>query len=340
MTPETIWYRGHPLSVALLPLSWLYQAVVQMRRFAYRRGWRECHRLPVPVIVVGNLTVGGTGKTPLVLWLSAFLRRQGFRPGIVIRGYGGNAVVWPLRVTRDSDPFEVGDEALLLARRSGCPVAAGPDRVAAAQLLLREGGCDMILSDDGLQHYRLHRDLEILVVDAQRGFGNGRCLPAGPLREPMARRREADLTVCNGAPCPGGQVMRLVPGRLVSLRDPAVTRELKDFNRQRVTAVAGVGNPERFFTILRRYGLHLDERPYRDHHRFSREDAGSWPPGPVLMTEKDAVKCERFASAEHWYLPVEAKLDAAFEQRLLDRLKGIDNGQETAGHPGVPHLQG
>jgi tetraacyldisaccharide 4'-kinase len=278
------------------------------------------------VIVAGNLTVGGTGKTPLVLWLAGFLRRQGRRPGIVTRGYGGGGTEWPRLVTADSDPFEVGDEPVLLARRSGCPVVAGPDRVAAGEMLVGVGGCDMIVSDDGLQHYRLERDLEILVVDASRGFGNGRCLPAGPLREPALRRRGVDLTVCTGGPCSNGRVMRLVPGNLVNLRNRGISRSLGELRRQRVTAVAGIGNPDRFFRLLRRHGLHLDERPYPDHYRFSREDAASWPPGPVIMTEKDAVKCERFARPDHWYLPVEAELDSGFERSLLDKLKGIGNG--------------
>jgi tetraacyldisaccharide 4'-kinase len=184
----------------------------------------------------------------------------------------------------------------------------------------------MIVSDDGLQHYRLERDLDIMVVDASRGFGNRRCLPAGPLREPAARAQGVDLTLCNGGPCPGGQVMELVPGPLVNLADGAISRDLSELRRQRVTAVAGIGNPERFFELLRRYGLHLDERAYPDHHGYSREDVDSWPPGPVIMTEKDAVKCEAFAGRDHWYLPVEARLDEALEGLLLEKLKGIGDG--------------
>ena len=325
-SPESLWYDGHPLSHALLPLSWLYCAGVALRRLAYRRQWLNSHRLPVPVILIGNLTVGGTGKTPLVLWVTDFLRRQGYRPGIVTRGYGGKAHDWPRSVTGDSDPFEVGDEPVLLARHSGCPVVAGPDRSAAGKLLLANNDCDMIVGDDGLQHYRLQRDLEVLVVDAARGFGNGRCLPAGPLREPGSRRREADLTVCNGGPCTGGQVMDLVPGPVVSLRNPEITRELSELRRQRVTGVAGIGNPKRFFELLRSGGLHLDELPYPDHHPFSREDVESWPPGPVIMTEKDAVKCAGFARDDCWYLPVAPRLDGRFGRLLLDKLKVIVDG--------------
>jgi tetraacyldisaccharide 4'-kinase len=324
--PESIWYEGHPLSYLLIPLSWLYCAAVRFRRLSYDRGWLKSCRPPVPLIVVGNLTVGGTGKTPLVVWLTAFLRHRGYAPGIITRGYGGRGAEWPRRVTKDSNPVEVGDEPVLLARRSGCPVVAGPDRVAAAEMLAVTCGCDMIVSDDGLQHYRMQRDLEILVVDASRGFGNGRCLPAGPLREPASRRYEVDLTVGNGGPCLGGQVMELVSGRLVGLGDRKRFRGLSELRRQRVTAVAGIGNPERFFALLRRHGLHLDERPYPDHHRFTREEVASWPAGPVIMTEKDAVKCERFARQDHWYLPVDARLDSGFEGLLSEKLKGFGNG--------------
>jgi tetraacyldisaccharide 4'-kinase len=323
---ESVWYGGHPLFLPLLPLSWLYCAVVWLRRLAYRRGWLQSRRLSLPVIVVGNLTVGGTGKTPLVLWLTDFLRRQGHRPGILTRGYGGAGARWPLMVTEDSDPFEMGDEPVLLARRSHCPVIAGPDRVAAGETLVATDECDIIVSDDGLQHYRLKRDLEILVIDGPRGFGNGRCLPAGPLREPESRRWEVDLILCNGGSCPGGQVMRLVPGRLVNLSDGEVTRSLGELRRQRVTAVAGIGNPRRFFELLRSQGLYLDERPYPDHHPFTREDAASWPPGPVIMTEKDAVKCEELARGNFWYLPVEPRLQNGFDRLLLGKLKGIFDG--------------
>lgn len=326
MSPEKIWYGGHWLAYVLLPLSWMYRLVAVVRRLAYRRGLLASWRMPVPVIVVGNLTVGGTGKTPLVLWLADFLRRRGLNPGVVLRGYGGTARDWPRMVSADGDPFELGDEAVLLARRSGCPVAAGPDRVAAARLLLDRAGCDIVVSDDGLQHYRLQRDLEILVIDAARGFGNGHCLPAGPLREPSSRASEVPLRVCNGGPCSGGEVMRLDPGDLVNLRDPMLTRPLSTLNRQRVTGVAGIGNPGRFFTLLRQFGLHLDERPYPDHYRFAAEDTASWPPGPVVMTEKDAVKCASIAGDNHWYLPVEAVLGAAFERQLSEQLKGLIDG--------------
>jgi len=321
-----VWYGGHPLSYGLLPASWLYCGGVRLRQLAYRRAWLRSCRLPVPVIVVGNLTVGGTGKTPLVLAVADLLCRRGYRPGILTRGYGGSGTRRRRLVIADSDPFTVGDESVLLARRSGCPVVAGADRVAAGELLLADSECDMIVSDDGLQHYGLQRDLEILVIDASRRFGNGRCLPAGPLREPEARNRSVDLTVCNGGPCPGGHLMHLVPGPLVKLADRGITRSLEGLRRQRVTAVAGIGNPDRFFRFLRHRGLHVDERPYPDHHPFSREDAASWPPGPVIMTEKDAVKCAGLARPDFWYLPIAARFENGFERLLLEKLEGIGNG--------------
>ncbi len=332
MSPEAIWYQsGHPLSTLLLPLSWLYSLVARMRRFAYRSGWLPSYRLPVAVIVIGNLTVGGTGKTPLVLWLTGFLRRRGYSPGIVTRGYGGCSEEWPRMVTASSDPREVGDEAVLLARRSGCPVVAGPDRVAAARKLIALGACDIMVTDDGLQHYRLRRDLEILVVDGSRGFGNGRCLPAGPLREPVSRRRHVDFSVCNGGGCEEGWEMRLVPEGLVNLRNPELSREVAALSGHRVTAVAGIGNPGRFFKLLRGCGLRLDERPYPDHHPFSAADAASWPGQPIVMTEKDAVKCEAFAGEDYWYVPVTAQMDPHFEQRLAERLATLASPTSTGG---------
>lgn len=326
MKIEDIWYGHHWLVWLLVPLSYPYRLVIWVRRLAFRYGWLESLRLPVPVILVGNLTLGGTGKTPLVLWLSDYLHRQGWKPGIILRGYGGSARYWPRWVARDGDPRELGDEAVLLARNSAAPVVAGPDRVAAGRLLLERADCDIIVGDDGLQHYRLQRDLEILVIDGVRGLGNGFCLPAGPLREPVSRGREIALKVCTGGSCPGAEPVGLRMGDLVNLRQPARTLALTSLKGRRVTAVAGIGNPDRFFSLLRRAGLYLDERPYPDHHGFTAADASSWPPGPVIMTEKDAVKCLSFAGDEHWFLPVQAVPSAAFERQLSLALKGLKNG--------------
>jgi len=351
---ERTWYGPpNPFSAALLPLSWLYCGIAQLRRLAYRRGWLAVIRLPVPVIVVGNISVGGTGKTPLVLWLARWLRGRGHSPGILTRGYGGLARDWPRRVTADSDPAEVGDEAVLLARRAGCPVVAGPDRIADGLLLAQGLGCDVLVSDDGLQHYRLGRDLEIAVLDARRGLGNGRCLPAGPLREPPGRLGQSDMVIATGghvqigrgiaagleadsATSPVAYALDLIPGDAVNLADPGQTRPLPVFCAEELTAVAGIGNPGRFFVLLRSVGLVPRELAYPDHHPYTAADAATWGQGQVLMTEKDAVKCVGFARPNHWYLPVEARPEPAFVTSLEQRLEGLFRGQEAAGHPGLP----
>lgn len=320
MDPNVLWYGRHPVSLALVPLAWLYCTVAVARRALYRGGVLRARRLSRPVVVVGNLTVGGTGKTPLVLRLAELAVERGLRPGILIRGYRGRAQDWPRRVGPEDDPALVGDEALLLARRGVCPVIAGPDRAAGGRLAIEGHGCDLILCDDGLQHYRLERDLEVAVIDGERELGNGRCLPAGPLREPPSRLASVDLVIRNGGQGAGHR-FRLVPGLAVNLRDPSLTRPLRAFRGQRVTAVAGIGNPGRFFELLRSNGLQVQGRAYPDHHPFSAEDAGHWPPGPVLMTEKDAVKCVKFGGSEHWYCPVRAIPDAAFVAALFARLE-------------------
>jgi tetraacyldisaccharide 4'-kinase len=321
------WYRPNLLSRVLQPLSWLFCALASLRRQAYRQGWLRTHRLPVPVIVVGNVTVGGTGKTPLVAWLAEHLARRGRRPGIVSRGYGGRAREWPRPVTADSDPSLVGDEPLLLARRIGCPLWVGPDRVAAARALLAHAPCDIIVSDDGMQHYALARDLEIAVIDGDRREGNGRCLPAGPLREPRSRLQQVDLRVCNG-PNPAEQefAMRLEPQGLVNLRDPRCRQDLAAWGGREVIAVAGIGNPQRFFALLRSFGMTVEEKPFPDHHAYRRQDLPAGDPRPLIMTEKDAVKCRRFARPNDWFVPVRAQLDAAFTDRLEQLLGRIAYG--------------
>ncbi|MEQ1438628.1 tetraacyldisaccharide 4'-kinase [Fontimonas sp. SYSU GA230001] len=318
------WYASAAPPAGLLPLSWLYGVLSARRR---QRLTRDAARLPVPVIVVGNITVGGTGKTPFVIWLVERLREWGFTPGVVSRGYGGRAPGYPFRVVADGDPAHSGDEPLLIARRCGCPVMVDPDRRAAAAALVAGGAVDVIVADDGLQHYRLARDLEICVIDGPRGLGNGALLPAGPLREPPARLHEVDLIVVNGEGWNDAALrplrMRLGGDRVWSLAG-GTERTLGSFAGQAVHAVAGIGHPPRFFAALRAAGLLVIEHAFADHHRYRATDLAFADELPVLMTEKDAVKCLRFARSGWWALAVDAhlaSLDAARVQESAARLR-------------------
>jgi len=322
------WY-GPPSRRSLLePLGWLYGALMRVRRRAYRSGWLASVRVACPVIVIGNLTVGGTGKTPLTLWLAQALRVRGIEVGILSRGYGRRGT--GVRVVRaDASWTEVGDEPLLLARRSACPTVVAADRVAGARRLI-ELGAQVILCDDGLQHLRLARDGEILVIDGARGFGNGRLLPAGPLREPAAAAlARVDLKVVNGAPAHtslagAGALLRmdLIPGAAYALVAGQGSRPLADFGATPVHAVAGIGNPARFFRELRDQELNLIEHAFPDHHALSAADLAFGDELPVLMTEKDAVKCQEFADARLWYVPVEARFSEADARALLECVCG------------------
>ena len=312
---EAIWYGRHPAGLVLAPLGWLYRLAAGLRRLAFRLELRPIRRVEATVIVVGNISVGGTGKTPLVIWLSRYLGRD-FRPGVVCRGYGGRSRTWPQKVRADSDPATVGDEAVLLATRCGCPVAAGPDRAASAKALIEHEGCNLILSDDGLQHLSLARDIEIAVVDGARRHGNGRCLPAGPLREPPSRLKSVDIVVTNGEAARGEFRMRVSPWKAINLAGQEAPRELGDFTRTPVHALCAIGNPARFFDMLRAARLEVVPHVFPDHHVFERDDIAFGDGLPVLMTEKDAVKCRRIASGEHWYVPVRAELDESFALRL------------------------
>lgn len=328
---QRVWYQRHPLALLLAPLGWLYGGFMRLRRAAYQANLIPSVDAGVPVVVVGNVAVGGTGKTPVAVWLAGYLATRGWRPGIVCRGYGGSARHWPQQVRGDSDPGVVGDEAVVLARRTACPVVScGPRRVRAVRELVRHGGCDLVISDDGLQHLRLARDVEIAVIDGARRNGNGRCLPAGPLREPASRLRSVDLVIANGAALRGEFEMTLVPGPAVRLDDPRRRVALSEFAGSTVHAVCGIGNPRRFFAMLQAHGLALLEHPLPDHHRFSALDVDFDDALAVIMTEKDAVKCRDFASERHWYVPVTAQLPDAFGTRL-DRLLGDAPGAQDSG---------
>lgn len=329
---EKQWYRQSMWQLVLLPLSALFWLLSALRRAAFRYGWRASERLPVPVAVVGNITVGGSGKTPLVLWLAQFLRQQGYRPGIVSRGYGASAEA-ARPVDPADDPAASGDEPVLLARRSASPVWVGRDRAAAGRALLAANpDCDVILCDDGLQHYRLQRDLEIAVVDGRRRFGNGRLLPAGPLREGLWRLRQVDAVVVNGGALLDGLdaqfCMRLNGTQLVNLRS-GEKRPAAELKGLRLHALAGIGHPQRFFEHLNALGLDFAAHAFPDHHAYRPGDL-EWPDADaLLMTEKDAVKCAVFADERCWFLPVEAEMDPAFGPEILKILRKR-NGREIA----------
>lgn len=322
------WYAGHPALGLLRPLEWLYRSVVQRKRARFLAGEGDIYRAPVPVVVVGNITVGGTGKTPMILWLIEHCRRQGLRVGIVSRGYGAQPPQLPWRVQADQVASVAGDEPLLIVQRSGVPLMIDPDRGRAVAALLAAEPLDLILSDDGLQHYRLARDLELVLIDAARGLGNRHCLPAGPLREPVERLQSVDALLYNGASSDpqDGYGFTLRPRALVNLRS-GQQHPLSHFPAgQALHAVAGIGNPQRFFNTLE--GLHW--RPvahaFADHAPYSAELLNFSPELPVLMTEKDAVKCRAFAADDWWYLAVDAEPSAAFVawfdqqlQRLVPR---------------------
>ncbi len=321
---ERIWYEGGLAFIPLLPLSWLFRLLVMIRHWLYQYGWLKVSRFPRPLIVVGNVSVGGTGKTPFVIWLAHFLRSAGYKPGIVSRGYGGNATEWPQQVTPDSDPTKVGDEAVLLARRCQCPMTVAPDRVAAVEALLEDNDCNIIISDDGLQHYAMGRDIEIAIVDGQRRFGNGQMLPAGPLREPIARLRDVDLIIVNGEQTSVGEYrMTLTRSYLYNLHDASVHKEIALFNGKLVHAIAGIGHPEKFFDLLKKSGVEVIAHPFVDHHAYCLDDLDFGDARPVIMTEKDAVKCAHFAMPNHWVMAIEMTPEPEVEENLWTLLKKV-----------------
>jgi tetraacyldisaccharide 4'-kinase len=319
------WVCRGAVAWLLWPASLLFGAVVYSRRLLFKLGIFKSHKAGIPVIVVGNLVAGGSGKTPLVLRIVEILREHKWKPGIVSRGYGGTAAAKggaPREASIASDPAEVGDEPILLARRSGCPVWVAPERSAACRALREQHPeCDVIVTDDGLQHYALARDIEICIVDG-RGFGNGFLLPAGPLREAPSRLSSVDAVVSHGNAEIQGYRMQLQGETLVRITDARDVRPANSFAGQKMHAVAGIGDPQRFFRQLARFGIVPVPHPFPDHHAFRAEELDYGDGAPVVMTEKDAVKCKRFANAQHWVFPVSASLDPAFERWLLEKLSG------------------
>jgi len=324
---DRVWYGKHPAALCLAPIGYLYEIFVSLRRLAYKSGLFGVHRAAIPVIVVGNLSTGGTGKTPLVMWLALKLREFGFRPGVIARGYRGVASSWPQQVRPDSDPVVVGDEAVLIAKRTGLPVAVGPKRLECIEALKKYSNVDIVVSDDGLQHYAMARDIEIAVLDGVRRFGNGACIPAGPLREPLTRLKEVDLVATVGLAGRNEFAIRytLRSPRFVNNPDRVVSFE--DFSSKEVHAVAGIGDPERFFALLRRNGFQVTQHPFPDHHAFTPTDLEFADLKPIFMTEKDAVKCVHFHNERLWCVPLDVELPDAFEHRIKTLLKRVFHGQ-------------
>lgn len=315
-----VWYDGEPVPFWLIVLVPVYRALRALDLAMYRFGLRRSARIDARVIVVGNITAGGSGKTPLVIALVEALRARGMRPAIVSRGYGGSQRSAGV-LDDTSDPRRYGDEPCLVRRRTGAQVAIGRDRVEAAALLVRQGA-DVVIADDGLQNPSLARDIEICVIDGQRRFGNERLLPAGPLRESLDRLNSVDFRICNGARAESGEIaMRLVGEMAVAVADAMRTRPLSSFVRQRVHAIAGIGNPARFFAGLQARGIDVIAHSFPDHHPFVAADLEFGDGLPVLMTEKDAIKCVTFASPDVWCIPVSADLPSTFIDALVARLR-------------------
>lgn len=310
---ERIWSGKSWLYIPLLPFSWLYGAISIIRRFAYQKGWLSSWKSPVPVVVVGNLTAGGNGKTPVVIWLVEQLKQQGFHVGVVSRGYGGKSDQYPLVLSSDTTPAMAGDEPVLIYHRTGAPVAVAPNRRDAVSALLAQYPLDIIITDDGLQHYALQRDYEIVVIDGQRRFGNGWWLPAGPMREREGRLNSVDAVIVNGGQTQHNEIAMSLEGDIAVNLKTGEKKPISAF--QHAVAIAGIGHPPRFFHSLREKGLDLSNtKAFSDHSAYLLEELKQLTPNHeiLMMTEKDAVKCQQFAQDNWWYLPVSATLNNQF----------------------------
>lgn len=322
------WYQKNlnPLLWPFIPLSLLYSLIIDLRALLYKFGIIPKHKFKLPILVVGNITVGGTGKTPLVIHIVKILKQHGMRPGVVSRGYGGNhskQSTDPVWVYANSDAKTVGDEPLLLAKRLFCPVVIATNRKKAVQSLLDSGQVDIIISDDGLQHEKLDRDIEIIVIDGKKRLGNGWCLPIGPLRESSRRLNKVDFIICNDPIKFDNDFeydMELRPRTLSNGLEQSQQQSIASFQGQVVHAIAGIGFPDRFFDLLRKYGLKVIPHPFPDHYPFKQRDIDFNDDFPVLLTEKDAVKCSEFMNAKHWVLSIDAAVNPLFDMRLLKRL--------------------
>lgn len=320
---DQYWNSINPLSILLLPLSGVFCLLAALRKYLFHTGLLHSYRAPVPVVIVGNISVGGTGKTPLIIELVRQLQQAGIKPGVISRGYGGQSTLWPQLVDSTSTAKQVGDEPVLIFQRTGCPLVVGPDRQQDIELLLSSQACDLILSDDGMQHYALKRDKEIAVVDASRQFGNGFCLPSGPLREPVKRLMTVDLVLLNG----GNKEENAF--NLQSLECFSVSSgsgkscRLTDFTSHKVHAIAGIGNPQRFFDMLSEQGIEVIPHVFPDHYQYAITDLQFDDDYPVLMTEKDAVKCHSFALHNHWAVQVNAVLTDIAQNNINQLFKEL-----------------
>jgi tetraacyldisaccharide 4'-kinase len=342
---ERAWYKRAKWLYLLLPLSWIFQVLIAVRRKILTRSAAAADT-PVPVVVIGNISVGGTGKTPLLIFLCRTLQENGYKPGVISRGYGAAPPQTPFLVDKTSDPAVCGDEPALIAEHCGVPVVVDPDRLRAYRYLVNNHDVDVVISDDGMQHYRLPRHMEIAVVDGARLFANRLCLPAGPLREPLRRLREVDMLVVNGEPAEslpelfGAMIMTLNPRSLVNLK----TGETRAFNGapfkmgDQVQAVAGIGNPERFFSLARRLPYPVSCFSFPDHHAYSQNDFmkhGIDPGQPIVMTEKDGIKCRSFATDNFWVLKIEVALNAEFADQVLALINHASPGvKQEINHAG------
>lgn len=322
---ETIWYRKSFISWPFIPLSFLFFWIIKIRQALYKKGILKTHIYPLPVIVVGNITVGGTGKTPLVIHIVELLKAQQLKPGIISRGYKG-AYQDVMEVFDTSDPHIVGDEPLLMAKRLKCPMVISRKRIKAIEHLLEKYDVDVVISDDGLQHYALGRQIEIAVIDGLRKFGNGYLLPAGPLREPVERLKTVNCIVNNGgSPDINEYSMRYQFGNIYNLSNSNIL-PLSAFKSKRVHAIAGIGNPARFFNALMAEGLQVIEHSFPDHHVFDEKEINFQDDLPVVMTEKDAVKCRNIANSNHWALPIDIAIDSQFDEKILTLIRESKNG--------------
>ena len=325
----TAWHQGSVWLYLLWPMSLLYRFLMLLRRWCYRVGIFKSYQAPMPVIVIGNISVGGTGKTPMVIALIKALNDAGLKPAVISRGYGSKAPYYPYCVSPDDAANITGDEPLLIAQSCRCPVIIGADRKASIGLLIKQHNCDVVVTDDGLQHYALKRDLEIAIVDGDRLFGNGHCLPMGPLREPITRLQSVDWVISNGVTAQYTHHMQLTARELVQLKTGEQCLAERWQANKKVHAVAGIGNPSRFFNTLRELGFDPVEHAFADHHHFVRSDIVFDDNLAVVMTAKDAVKIKPFATDSCWFLPVDAHLPSALMLEVINKISGLVAAQKN-----------